>query len=59
MVHCYYCLYITFSANPVRRSEDLKATSTHRIILHIMKFSILSIASFVKTRSVQNWVHSR
>ena len=22
-VHCYYCLYIIFSANPVRRSEEL------------------------------------
>ena len=23
-VHCYYCLYITFSANPVTRSEELR-----------------------------------
>ena len=22
-VHCYYCLYIIFSANPVRRSQEL------------------------------------
>ena len=23
-VHCYYCLYIIFSTNPVRRSEELR-----------------------------------
>ena len=23
-VHCYYCLYINFSTNPVRRSEKLR-----------------------------------
>ena len=44
-VHCYYCLHIIFSAEPVRRSEELAAASTlTRIILHNMKFSILSIA---------------
>ena len=24
IVHCYYCLYIIYSANPVRRSEELR-----------------------------------
>ena len=23
-VHCYHCLYIIFSTNPVRRSEELR-----------------------------------
>ena len=23
-VHCYHCLYIIFSANPVRRSEEFR-----------------------------------
>ena len=43
-VQCYFCLHIIFSAEPVRRSEELAAASTLRIILHNMKFSVLSIA---------------
>ena len=29
-VHCYYCFYIIFSENPVRRSEELRSDQKFR-----------------------------
>ena len=30
-VHCYHCLYIIFSTNPVRRSEELRGGPLHYV----------------------------
>ena len=57
-VHCYYCLHIISSVNPVRRSEDLRGDPLRSLTKHYphkwLKSSDRSVILFSRVDSTPN-----